>query len=487
MLYLIMKNKSPRYKNNLYITYEKHISRTIKTYLKYEDIKKMYLTFNNAEDKYQLHLLIELKDTIPEDAIEVFDREIAMFRKTDTNLILEIIQNSLYTLYKKDFIDRLIQLVRKFHGEKLNSFFLEDEENVVSKLKEILPSSNNQNMIARRIYTTLLNKLVYIEDSFEKIDYLKDEVYISESRKKRQVNKDIKLLNFKLEKINNLYKEYDTYETENIEEINEQIKHYYNPSYENTKNIDDLILEKNLIEHNQLVLKQEISLLNKIKYQIKEAISYEFNDYIKIKAYLDSNNKNFTQNAITRYSKKLIEDVNISKKLSGAKSRKSIEKLKKMYSSNYSDFYKTFIDINKKHLFIYKLKALHKNKHLLSHLNKTEQKELIAKNEISKEIQQNVKLTPTLSIEEEIIYLKNKIRPIQDELNCINEYIIEIELLIQECYEHNDKIQEEKLERELSNLNTQKEELTIKIEKYDNKIKELGRIRKHSINDIVYC
>lgn len=394
-----MNKKTPRYKNDIFVT-SKHLTRTINTYIAYEDVTKIYLSFNEEKNKYQIFIKL-VNDQFEKEyknAILVYDKNEALSKRLSTDKILQILNSIDVKEYiKDDTLESYKNLIEGFIKENhiYNSFFERDKNTMISKLKLILTTKGSfvqqpsgkviqtADMVAKRMYYTVLNRLNYKDNFYNKLSKLKNEVQKTEIDRLEQVQSNLlSITNI----INNLKTRRENVYVPRTEDTNISYKDcvialdLYDdsqfdindiaPSYD----IDMLLREKTFHEEAFDADIMEENLNNKVSASLKIEIAKHFQDFIKLDRYITTNKKNFTSNAISRYINDFLKHMKVLNKLGGSKRKIKVNQLIGNYGKNFRDFHKKIklFSNEEKHYFIKKLLLIKDYSYLLDEFIKEE-------------------------------------------------------------------------------------------------------------------
>jgi len=368
-----MKKNYPRYRNNIFVKAENHLTRTINTFIEYEAVRKIYLSFNFEKDKYELHLEID-KDilVLPEKFILIYDREFALLNKINMYNIFEILDTvDIREKFKTDDINKFKELVHKYSNKKTNfcDIFIKSPETIISSIQKFISIKgvyeheqsgkevNTNKMVAKRLYQYVLNRLNYNKEYFTKGVSLKNKIITNKiSRKKFSENKLEEIRN----KINilqeNLNKDYYMHEIEgtmSYKDIIICLELFENSYFRLSKltsltTIDELLYEKALIEHNMNLYNEEIKIINKLNMNLKETIFNEFYDYIKIKTFFENfNKKEFTISKILAQLNSFTQKTEELNTIKGRKRKEGVLQLKQIFGNDFKKYYEKINELKK--------------------------------------------------------------------------------------------------------------------------------------------
>lgn len=339
MILLDMKKTFPRYRNNIFVKAENHLTRTINTYIEYEKVIKIYLSFNFKEDKYELHLKIDREDlALPDNVILIYDREIALNNRKTMSTIFNILNsNDITELFKNGDIERLKELVKKYSNKKTDfcDIFDKPSDKIISSIQDFIKikghyvqkkSKENEKskkidinkMVAKRIYNYVLNRLNYSKEYFTEFSRLKNKHINKKLLRENFVKNEIENIMYKIKLINEIKnKDYSIFEIESLSSYKDIIIGLelfdnvdFNLSKLTTlKTKEELLYEKSLIETNIDLYNKEANIMNELEYKLKETLSIEFYDYIKLKIFT----KNKKDEKDRKYREKAKKDKNNEK------------------------------------------------------------------------------------------------------------------------------------------------------------------------------
>lgn len=441
----------PRYKQNLFVSDEKHLTRTINTYIAYENVSEIYLYFNEVKNKYQIFVCIdyEEEEDRPYEAMLVYDRGSSQKNSTNTNKLLSVlVDTQIKRLWNEDILKNLKELILKYSEDDKTHFFSYDSEEIMEQIKIFLPYSGsyiqkpsnkiiqNKDMIVKRLYYTLFNRVYYNDDYFSELSELKD--YKCEVQE--EILEDVlkKLSSFKNEDYeqqlynyeNIKYKEYTTNYTYEELIIAIELFEAYGDELAPKEDIDTLLQEKFLHEWNLNIESLENNQKNKMLYSLKSAIPKYFKEYVKVKIYFEKNNKNFTKNAITRYINEFCSKYGKTADRNGIKRRTGIKNLEKEYGPDFRKFHKKIKPFKEngksKHIWTEEILQLHKYRDLLTIFNDYQLDKIF--NDCYKETplkKQPLKAEKTLyekKLEDGYFELKEQLNHLQEQLKHLEQW-----------------------------------------------------------------
>ena len=404
----------PRYQNKIYVTEKKHLTRSINKLIEYKDVVNIFLSFDH-DDSFELDYDLDDEDkrdtnkyvisicskdilSIDSSFFLVYDRASAMYKRTNTDCILQAIDIiEMSELFKKDALDKLRELISKYQREDkiFNTFFEQNENDMIDKIKSFIkadgtfiqkPSGkkiNTKDMVAKRLYQSVLNRLNYDDDFYfnlsqmnkdkkiDELEYIKNAIENIDNIKNRITEyEDEKRTTFANEHKNSNISYRDCIiGLEFYDNFNVDIDEYY-------RSMDIELAYAEKIRHEEDIDAEirEYNIKNELTLFIKEEIQVLFKEYVKINKYFKLNKKNYTMNSITRYINELFNHMKILDKLGGIRRRKKVLELKVIYGDDFKAFYKILakMDTKTKRIFSKQILLLKKYEHLLNEFDDNE-------------------------------------------------------------------------------------------------------------------
>jgi hypothetical protein len=368
-----MRKIYPRYRNNIFVKAENHLTRTINTFIEYEKVRKIYLNFNFVKNKYELHLEIDTDVLVlPEKAILVYDRELAFKNKINTNSIFNILESiDISEKFKISDINEFKKLVEKYSNKKTNfcNIFTKPEEEIIPLIQSFITIKgdyihkqndnkiNINKMVSKRLYYYVLNRLNYDKEYFKKGVSLKNKIINNKISRKEFVENKIEKIKDKINILfENLNKDYSINQIEGTMPYKDIIiclelfgKYDFKLSELTTlTTTKELLYEKALEESNIDIYNEEIEIINKLNMNIKETLFNELYDYIKIKTFLKNTNKgNFTVSKILTQLNDLVEENEALFIKKGRKRKDGANRLKRIFGNDFRKYYEKIKELNK--------------------------------------------------------------------------------------------------------------------------------------------
>ena len=329
----------PRYTKNLFISNEKNIMRTINTYIDYTDVGGIFLNYNKEIAKFQIHLEINKKKNIPDNCVHVYNRVQAKSNKTSIEKITEVLDGAnLKLLYKKDFLNKLAELINSYKLKDENEFFILDKDKAEKLIYDILDKKSM--MIAKRVYSNIFNRLT-IKASINSLLSLKNKINCDIGFYKEDTIKELEELVSLLKNrvIDGIIDSNNIETSHKYKEIVRSIENYHNINYKSDisclLNLNDLIYEKTLNEEYDSVTLKEIEIKQNLSIEIKEEIKSIFSDYTNVSNYLKENIKKFTHNSLTRMFNAFNTNIEHARKFNGIKRSRLLKTVKSDFGSTY--------------------------------------------------------------------------------------------------------------------------------------------------------
>lgn len=389
-----MKRVEPRYANGIYIADAKHLKRSINRYIGYDSVIKIYLVYSSKYNRYQLFLNSYQKPEHEKEEEEnygilIYDRFTAIENRTSTTKILEVIDSTdIFELQQDSVLDKVKKIVLSYGKDNtdLNKMFDIEPNVIIDKFKSILPFKKAvytqfpsfkqvdiSNMLAKRLYYTILNKLNL---DMLKFNQVVNQEWRSEADSMQRLEYELQSL---AEKKYN-HRQIDFYETPlAYEDIIPAIELYGSTHYDIDAiapmyTLEMLLHEKIMHDENDESYRLEHNREVELKTLYYDEVRNHFRDYIKIETDIERRSKNFTKNAITRYINNFSKRIKSYERLSGSKRKESCIALEKDFGEGFREFDKklrNFSDSERKD-FINKIFLLKKYSHILNNFSKDE-------------------------------------------------------------------------------------------------------------------
>lgn len=382
-----MKKNLPRYQNNIFVSNKKHLLRSINKYIEYESVKKIYLFLCEENNKFQLIL------NESNIGVLIYDRFEALKRNSSTKEILNVLNSrDLQDIQQFEVLKEVQNIVRYYNVKNdFNKIFMVDKNEVIKKFKKIIfvkkdkyiqyPSLKDvdiTSMVATRLYYTILNKLNLNIKLFRILnEQVKNQIDSFERLK-------VELETLTLKKENFNWGQFDFYETNiSYEDLITAIELFDNNEYSISSiapgyNLQMLVDEKYMYEHNIEAYILEYNLQVELKTLFYDEVKIHFNEYIKIYNYLNFNKKNFTKNSIGRYINYFNKRIKSHERLSGSARRLSYKDLEIEFGIDFKDFYKKLksFSSSEKNDFINKIFILKQYNNILTKFTQNDLKKI---------------------------------------------------------------------------------------------------------------
>lgn len=427
-----LKKIEPRYKNKLRVKDKKNIIRSVNTYIKYESVKYIYVSFDGSV--YQLFIFFDKDSSYQlfdkdDSKVLAYDKSIAIKRRQKTREILIVLNKEIKQIVSSDVYLNILNLIKSYDNLGFSSFFDCDGAEIIMEIESYINSSTyyihntgkkiySKVTLAKKVYSILFNRINHANSFRNKLDGLKNKISKKEKPKEKIIDAQIE---YSLERLNYIYsynKHLDdiehTYreiiEPQNeLDRINLAIENIDNPIYMGEYegwDYESLIAERQYFKDTN-----EIDSLNYMYYfnLIKgyhnefEEVEELYEDYITFNKYLKDKNIPFSKRNLEKVVDELIIDMKKLSKFNGRRRKFFIRDLEDKYQFDFKSYYRVCIDEKYgKFLFIYRLLKLNESK---SELNKYI---IIDKNSFSNIIEEKVKSVVGETYTE-IIYELNEI------------------------------------------------------------------------------
>ncbi|MEA2019791.1 MAG: hypothetical protein U9N59_15235, partial [Campylobacterota bacterium] len=332
----------PRYTKNIYLSHIKHLTRTLNTLIAYESVEEIHISFNKAKNKYQFFLKIngtfEDRD-YTKKSILIYHKLIANNKLNNEEEILKVFDKPItQERQQKQTLNKLKELINqnttKINDPHNNTFFREDISKKLDEIKSILPSNVVSEFIPKnkdkKVKTQVEKKIYYLIKN--QLSFINLDKITSLETARKATKKDIEemVLN-EVSIINDSFKYLEHFPlNDNMGTINE-IKNAianYNDNTVEKYNLSSYTLEE--LEEQLYIAKYSndyLSYVKDIQSDISKQIKSTFKEYFTLQKYINTNNKNFTTNSVSRYLTHITKEVKKARELRGIKRRKAMFEL----------------------------------------------------------------------------------------------------------------------------------------------------------------
>lgn len=421
-------------RKNLFIKDEKNLLRTLNTYANYQEVEIIELSYNTEKNKFEISLNEFANHIDNNSKYLIYDRFDAVEKRKDKDEIFELLESDLFkSLFKNETIDDYKNLIHSFQNKNSNSFFNINILKAIKMIEKFISIDTyyihkvtekevyNKSVVAKRLYSTLYNRLTFYTQDFETIKKdIKEQrlnIEVQIIKEFHNIHKRIKARGKIDYNLSSRYKDI-IIALELSDRIDFNLSDLF-PTY----TLEMLINEKILHEET----KNEVFLL-------EDMITRYFSDYIKIKIYLNRRELEVNKKNINLFFDDLYHLKKRHQKLGGLRRNAKLLEIKNKFGENWKTFIKKFQD---KTLDFFIKKIILMDNYYLQPINFINKKEIdnifngkILNDDYAKHLHQKVIITKEeLKIDDgyyELLDNYNKDMQSHEESNTLN-YIRELE------------------------------------------------------------